>query len=366
MAFQPGTDTLYAVVGRQSDQTLYCRSCDGCFQFRDFAQSRVFLARVPSQRQPAGRWQRRRAVHDRSGHRQRNPDRITCGLMCCSVWRAYPNLPSDTQDWYSFTLSDGQTATLAAEGAGSGLQSGTGRQQRHRARHRRERGESRPGDQQLHGRQRRALTMPASRAVPARVTTAWSSPATRISTPRTTTIRSSAQSLDPAGAVLGHVSSIGKLLGADDGDTNLLLVDPNTGTSTIIASNVGGGRGYNDLALNPVTGVLYGSQSLNSWGLYTIDTASFAETYIGDLGGNVRALAWSPDGATLYGFRNSAVRHDRSRHRRIHGDQRSEHRFRGRNGVPARHRNAVRRDQYSRHSGALHARSHHRHRQLHR
>ncbi len=115
----------------------------------------------------------------------------------------------------------------------------------------------------------------------------------------------SAQSLDPAGAVLGHVSSIGKLLGADDGDRNLLLVDPNTGTSAIIASNVGGDRGFNDLALNPATGVLYGSQSLNSWALYTIDTVSFAETYVGDLGGNVRALAWSPDGATLYGFRNS-------------------------------------------------------------
>ena len=40
-------------------------------------------------------------------------------------------------------------------------------------------------------------------------------------------------------------------------------------------------------------------------GLYTIDTASFAETFIGDLGGNVRALAWSPDGTTLYGFRDS-------------------------------------------------------------
>jgi hypothetical protein len=116
---------------------------------------------------------------------------------------------------------------------------------------------------------------------------------------------STAQSLDATGVVLGHVSAIGQLLGADDGNTNLLLVDPNTGTSKIIASNVGGGRGFNDLALNPVTGVLYGSQSLNSWGLYTIDTASFAESYIGDLGGNVRAMAWSPDGTTLYGFRDS-------------------------------------------------------------
>src|SRR3972149_4945488 len=88
-------------------------------------------------------------------------------------------------------------------------------------------------------------------------------------------------------------------------NTHLLLVDPATGAATIVAWNVGGGLGYNDLALNPVTSVLYGSQSLNRYGLYTIDTASLAETLVGDLGGNVRALAWSPDGTTLYGFRNS-------------------------------------------------------------
>ena len=64
-----------------------------------------------------------------------------------------------------------------------------------------------------------------------------------ISTPRITAIPSSRRSLDTAGVAVGHVSSIGQLLRADDGDRNLLLVDPNTGTSTIIASNVGGGRG---------------------------------------------------------------------------------------------------------------------------
>ncbi len=114
-----------------------------------------------------------------------------------------------------------------------------------------------------------------------------------------------AQSLDATGAVLGYVTSLGQLLGADDGDGHLLLVDPATGAATIVASDVGGGYGFNDLALNPATGVLYGSQSLANHGLYTIDPASFAETYIGDLGGNVRALAWSPDGTTLYGFRDS-------------------------------------------------------------
>ena len=114
----------------------------------------------------------------------------------------------------------------------------------------------------------------------------------------------SAQSIDATGVVLGYVSAVGQLLGADDGDRNLLLVDPATGTATIVASNVGGGAGFNDLALNPVTGILYGSQSLANPGLYTIDTVSFEETFIGNLGGNVRALAWSPDGTTLYGFRD--------------------------------------------------------------
>ena len=115
----------------------------------------------------------------------------------------------------------------------------------------------------------------------------------------------SAQSIDATGVVLGYVSAVGQLLGADDGDRNLLLVDPATGAATIVASNVGGGAGFNDLALNPVTGVLYGSQSLANPGLYTVDTVSFEETFIGSLGGNVRALAWSPDGTTLYGFRDS-------------------------------------------------------------
>jgi hypothetical protein len=104
---------------------------------------------------------------------------------------------------------------------------------------------------------------------------------------------------------LGHVTGAGQLLGADDGDRHLLEVDPTTGAGTILASNVGAARGFNDLARNPVTDVLYGSQSLNSQGLYTIDPQSFAETFIGNLGGNVRAMAWSPDGATLYAYRDS-------------------------------------------------------------
>ena len=115
----------------------------------------------------------------------------------------------------------------------------------------------------------------------------------------------SAQSLDTTGVALGYVSAIDQLLGADDGNRNLLSVDPNTGASTIIASNVAGGRGYYDLALNPVTGDLYGSSECCGYGLYAIDASSFAETYIGDLGGYVGAMAWSPDGATLYGFRYS-------------------------------------------------------------
>jgi hypothetical protein len=103
--------------------------------------------------------------------------------------------------------------------------------------------------------------------------------------------------------VVGHVNSV--LLGADGPDRHLLLIDPATGAATIVASNVGGGNGYNDLARNPITGVIYASQALNTAGLYTIDPETFTETFVGNMAGNVRAMAWSPDGATLYGFRNS-------------------------------------------------------------
>ncbi|MEX0936841.1 MAG: hypothetical protein WDZ59_03200 [Pirellulales bacterium] len=104
--------------------------------------------------------------------------------------------------------------------------------------------------------------------------------------------------------MLGQESSITQLLGADNGDTNLIIIDASTGESSIVASDVGGGAGFGALARNPVTGVLYGSQAQGRSGLYTIDTQTYVETFVGNLGGSVRALAWSPDGSELYGFRD--------------------------------------------------------------
>ena len=40
------------------------------------------------------------------------------------------------------------------------------------------------------------------------------------------------------------------LYGADNGDENFLIVDPATGTPTVVASGVGDGDGYVDLAYN--------------------------------------------------------------------------------------------------------------------
>lgn len=104
--------------------------------------------------------------------------------------------------------------------------------------------------------------------------------------------------------VLGYVSGEGQLLAADNGDRNLLTVDPATGEGTIVASNVGGGQGFNALARNPVTGLLYGTQSLASQGLYLVDPSNYSESFVGTTGGRVRAMAWSPDGSTLYAFRD--------------------------------------------------------------
>ncbi|MFN0020991.1 MAG: beta strand repeat-containing protein [Pirellulaceae bacterium] len=117
---------------------------------------------------------------------------------------------------------------------------------------------------------------------------------------------STAQNIGNVNVALGSVEQ-GLLLGADDGDVHLLSIDPATGVATILASGVGGGSGYNDLARNPVTGVLFGSQARNNSGLYQLSTSPFTETLIGFMGGNVRGLAWSPNGAILYGYRDSVL-----------------------------------------------------------
>ena len=61
------------------------------------------------------------------------------------------------------------------------------------------------------------------------------------------------------------------------------------------------GRGYTDLARNPVTGVLYGSGARGDSGLYIVDPSTGAGTLVGFPGSGMHSLAWSLDGTTLYG-----------------------------------------------------------------
>ncbi|MCO6456304.1 MAG: pre-peptidase C-terminal domain-containing protein [Pirellulaceae bacterium] len=112
-----------------------------------------------------------------------------------------------------------------------------------------------------------------------------------------------AQSIDAARAVLGHVSVAGPLLAADNGAGNLLLTDARAENVTVLASSVGGGGGYTELERNPVTGVLHATRGEGGTDLYVIDPVTWTETSIGNPGSGVHALAWSPDGLTLYAVR---------------------------------------------------------------
>src|SRR5262249_47415277 len=117
-------------------------------------------------------------------------------------------------------------------------------------------------------------------------------------------INSSFIDLTPSGAQRGAVlGTVGLNLVASDQNAEFLRVDAATGAATVIAGGVNAGRGYTDLARNPVTGILYGSGARGDSGFYRVDPATGAGTFIGNLGGQVHSLAWSPDGTTLYGVR---------------------------------------------------------------
>ena len=107
------------------------------------------------------------------------------------------------------------------------------------------------------------------------------------------------------GAVIGQVGSTTGLYGAAGDIETFLAVDVQTGTPTLLATNVGGLEGYADLAQNPVTGVLYASREGDiddNNPLYTIDIATRKETLLVEVSTDekLEALAWSPDGTTLY------------------------------------------------------------------
>jgi hypothetical protein len=102
------------------------------------------------------------------------------------------------------------------------------------------------------------------------------------------------------GAVVGHVSAPQLLVGSDQ-NGRFLRVDPVTGAATVIAASVNGGRGYTDLARNPITGTMYGSGARGDAGLYVVDPVTGAGTFVGASGNGMHSLVWSPDGTTLYG-----------------------------------------------------------------
>ena len=110
----------------------------------------------------------------------------------------------------------------------------------------------------------------------------------------------SAQPLGASAGVLGFVSGAESLLGADNGDTNLLSIDTATGAATIIASGIGDNNGYIELARNPVSGMIYASQGNNNDDLYVVDPNTGMETLVSEPGTRFFGLAWSPDGMTLY------------------------------------------------------------------
>jgi hypothetical protein len=102
------------------------------------------------------------------------------------------------------------------------------------------------------------------------------------------------------GAVLGRVSAPLLLFGSDQ-NARYLSVNPVTGAATVVSNGVNNGRGYTDLARNPVTEVLYGSGARGDSGLYIVDPQTGAGTLVGFSGNGMQSLVWSPDGTTLYG-----------------------------------------------------------------
>src|SRR5262245_10893442 len=112
-----------------------------------------------------------------------------------------------------------------------------------------------------------------------------------------------------AGALAVIVTGAGRaeadLIYATDGQNgnlgNLYTIDP----TTLALATVGPiGFAVTGLALNPITGVLYGDtapRGTNTRQLITVNTATGAGTLIGPLGVGLDGIAFDADG-TLYGW----------------------------------------------------------------
>jgi len=102
-------------------------------------------------------------------------------------------------------------------------------------------------------------------------------------------------------AVVGQVGGPpAGLFGADGPGANFVLVDRATGAPTVVATNVGNGQGYAELAYNPVTQIMYASQ-YGGDDLYTVDLQTGQETLVAETSFSpIQGMAWSPDGTTLF------------------------------------------------------------------
>ena len=114
MAFDPGTDTLYAVVGRFSGNLYTVDPSTGAFSFvTPLSRGYFSLEFLPNGNLLAG--------GNDGGLYTIDPatgGETLIGYVGFDLLLGLESVPNaDSQDWYSFTLSAGQTATLAVEGA---------------------------------------------------------------------------------------------------------------------------------------------------------------------------------------------------------------------------------------------------------
>jgi hypothetical protein len=82
---------------------------------------------------------------------------------------------------------------------------------------------------------------------------------------------------------------IGTLYGTDASGGHLLLVNPGTGTSTIVGSILAPGS-VPALAVDPTTGTMYAGQGAGAPNLYTVDKSTGAATLVGDTGLGIAAI----------------------------------------------------------------------------
>ena len=99
----------------------------------------------------------------------------------------------------------------------------------------------------------------------------------------------------------------GTLFGTDASNGNLITVDRATGTAAVVGP-IDGGRSFPALAVDPVSGIMYGGTGGGGPDLYSIDTLLGTGTFVGNTGlgfAGIGALEFRDDG-TLFASVNIA------------------------------------------------------------